>query len=669
MILDKIKKEIEGLREQIRNADYRYYILSDPELSDKEYDNLLKKLKNLENKYPQFITLDSPTQRVSGGILEGFSTVKHKVKMLSLDNTYSIEELKDWEDKIKRMLKKNIIIDYVVELKIDGVSCSLTYDNGLLTVAATRGDGEIGEDITQNIKTIKSLPLKLIGNDVPQSLEVRGEVYMERRDLEYLNKIKLKNGEPPFANPRNATSGSLKLLDSLTVARRNLKYFIHSFGWVEGYAFENHREFLERIKSFGLRVNPHNKYCKDLKETIDYCMLWQDRRENLEYEIDGMVIKVNSYSLRDELGSTLKSPRWAVAYKFPAHQATTIVKKIEFGVGRTGIITPVAVLKPVECGGVTISHSTLHNFDEIKRLDVRVQDTVLIERAGEVIPKIVKVINSKRKGTEKRIKVPDKCPECGERIVKEKEGEVYWYCINPDCPAKIKGSLLHFASRGTMDIEGMGESVVEEIVNRGVVKSIADIYRLKKSDFLKLPLFAEKKANNLTMAIEASKKRHLSRFLYGLGIRHIGEKAAAVLAQRYKSIDRFFTLKEEDLQKIPEIGPVMAHSVVKFFSYLHIKKMIEELKEMGLNLTEQERVAKKSQITDKVFIFTGELESFSRIQAQKLVEELGGRWASSISKDIDFVIVGKNPGSKYDKAINLGLKILNEGEFKNLLKH
>jgi DNA ligase (NAD+) len=302
MILDKIKKEIEGLREQIRNADYRYYILSDPELSDKEYDNLLKKLKNLENKYPQFITLDSPTQRVSGGILEGFSTVKHKVKMLSLDNTYSIEELKDWEDKIKRMLKKNIIIDYVVELKIDGVSCSLTYDNGLLTVAATRGDGEIGEDITQNIKTIKSLPLKLIGNDVPQSLEVRGEVYMERRDLEYLNKIKLKNGEPPFANPRNATSGSLKLLDSLTVARRNLKYFIHSFGWVEGYAFENHREFLERIKSFGLRVNPHNKYCKDLKETIDYCMLWQDRRENLEYEIDGMVIKVNSYSLRDELG-------------------------------------------------------------------------------------------------------------------------------------------------------------------------------------------------------------------------------------------------------------------------------------------------------------------------------------------------------------------------------
>jgi DNA ligase (NAD+) len=480
MELYRAQKKIEELRQIIRQADYRYYVLSDPEISDKEYDDLLKELKDLEKKYPQFISADSPTQRVSGALLKGLPTVKHKIKMLSLDNTYSIDELKDWEGKIKRRLKNKISLDYVAELKIDGVSCSLTYQRGLLSTGSTRGDGEIGEDVTANIKTIKSIPLRLGGDTLPEILEVRGEIYMEKADLEKINKIRLKEGEAPFANPRNAASGSLKLLDPRIVSRRNLKCYVHSFGWVKGWEFKKHWDFLETIKTFGLRANPASRYCKDLEEVIAYCQDWQEKRDKLEYEVDGMVIKVNDYNLRQELGETLKSPRWAVAYKFPAQQATTVVEKIEFSVGRTGIITPVATLAPVECAGVTISHSTLHNFDEIERLDVRQGDTVLIERAGEVIPKIVKVIISKRNGKEKKVKVPTHCPVCSSEVIKEKEEEVFWYCPNPNCPAQFKRSLLHFTSRSAMDIEGLGESVVEELVNRGLVKNLADIYKLKK---------------------------------------------------------------------------------------------------------------------------------------------------------------------------------------------
>ncbi len=667
MDLEKVKKEIEGLRAEIRRADYRYYVLSDPEISDKEYDELLMQLKALEKKYPQFITPDSPTQRVSGGLLEGFPTVRHRMKMLSLDNTYSIEELKEWEEKINRLLKREVKLDYFVELKIDGVSCSLTYEKGLLMVGATRGDGEVGEDITPNVKTIKSLPLKLLGEDFPDILDVRGEIYLDKKDLEVLNKQRLKNGEPPFANPRNAASGSLKLLDPQLVAQRNLKYFVHSFGWSRGYSFTTHKEFLEGAKRWGLRVNPHNRYCRNLEEVIDYCLAWEKKRDDLDYEIDGVVVKIDNYALRQELGETLKSPRWAVAYKFPAHQATTVVERVEFGVGRTGIITPVAVLRPVECGGVTISHATLHNFEEVERLDVRVGDTVLIERAGEVIPKVVKVITSQRRGKEKKIKVPRVCPICRERIVKEKEEEVYWYCINPDCPARIKGSLLHYASRAAMDIEGMGEAVVEELVNRKMVKQISDIYKLTREDLLKLPLFAEKKANNLILAIEVSKSRPLWRFLYGLGIRHIGEKAAMVLAEHYPEIDRFFFLKVEDLQRLSEIGPVMANSIVRFFSSKHVREMIEQLKGYGLHLKEEKAKA-RGPLSNKVFIFTGELESFSRSQAQRVVESLGGKWATSISKNIDYVVVGKNPGSKYQRAKALGLKVIDEEEFKRLIK-
>ncbi len=665
--LEKIKKEIEKLREEIRYHDWRYYVLADPEVSDKAYDDLVRRLKELEEKYPQFITPDSPTQRVSGAVLEGFPTVKHRVKMLSLDNTYSIEELKEWEEKIERILKRKVKLDYTVELKIDGVSCALVYKDGNLTLAATRGDGEVGEDITPNVRTIKSVPLRLIGKDFPKVIEVRGEIYMNKVDFKKINEERLKRGEPPFANPRNATSGSLKLLDPKEVGKRNLKCFIHSFGWSQNYAFNSQYEFLEKVKEWGLRTNPYNKYCRNLDEVIAYCNQWQEKRDSLDYEVDGVVVKVNSFSLQRGLGQTLKSPRWAVAYKFPAHQATTTVKDIIFSVGRTGIITPVAILNPVECGGVTISRSTLHNFDEIKRLDVRVKDTVLVERAGEVIPKIVKVITSKRKGKERKVKVPQRCPVCGGVISKEKEEEVYLYCINPDCPAKLKQSLLHFASRGAMDIEGMGDSVVEELVERGMVKSLVDIYKLKKEDFLELPLFAEKKAFNLYQAIQRSKNHPLARFLYGLGIRHVGEKAAMVLAQKFREIDKFFTLGKADLESIPEVGPVMAESVIKFFSQSKVKKMIKEFKELGLNLKEEAKV-KKDILKGKTIVFTGELKSFTRTEAQRLVEELGGKWSSSVSRNTDYLVVGENPGSKYEKGKKLGIRMINEEEFKRLIK-
>jgi DNA ligase (NAD+) len=666
MSIEKIKNEIEKLRQEIRWADYRYYVLSEPEISDKEYDDLVKKLQKLEKQYPQFITFDSPTQRVSGAVTEGFLTVKHRVKMLSLDNSYSIDELKTWEDKIKRMLKQKVSLDYMVEPKIDGVSCSLTYEKGIFTIGATRGDGQTGEDATTNIRTIKSVPLRLQG-DYPQLIEVRGEIYIEKSEFAKLNKEREKKGESIFANPRNAASGSLKLLDPSIVVQRNLNCYVHSVGWVQGYNFKTHRNFLEKINLWGLRTDPNSKWCKNLGEVIDCCLQWQEKRETFSYEVDGMVVKVNNLSLQKELGATLKSPRWAVAYKFPAHQATTKVRKIEFGVGRTGIITPVALLEPVECGGVTISRTTLHNFDEVRRLGIKEADTVLIERAGEVIPKVIKVITTKRSGKERVVKIPTECPVCGGKVEKAKEEEVYLYCINPDCPAQLKRSLIHFACRGAMDIEGMGESLVEELVNRGTVKSLCDIYNLKKSDFLKLPLFKEKKTGNIVVALEKSKRQPLARFLYGLGIRQIGEKAAGMLADKFKNIDEFFKLKTSDLEQIDEVGPIMAASIVTFFSSPKTKKLIQRFKNAGLNMVDDKKASKISKISGKVFIFTGELQGFSRDEAHKLAEEMGAKWVSSVSKNIDFVVAGKNPGSKYTKACKLGLKVIDEKAFRGLI--
>ncbi len=660
----EIKREIEKLREQIRHHDYLYYCLSQPQISDKEYDILMRRLKDLEDKYPQFKTDNSPTVRISGGILEGFKTTKHKQKMFSLDNTYSYEELRDWDERVHKGLRLGEKVEYVVELKIDGVSANITYEKGKLSIGATRGDGETGEDVTQNIKTIRAIPLVLLDKNIPDFVEIRGEVYMERKDFDILNKERERAGEILFANPRNATSGSLKLLDTALVAKRRLNFFAHSLGEYRGLDILTQWEFLNRLKEWGIRTNPHSKLCSNLEEVIDYCKIWQEKREKLTYDIDGMVIKVNSLSQQRKLGFTLKSPRWAVAYKFPARQATTEVLNINLQVGRTGVITPVAELKPVECSGVIIRHATLHNFDEIKRLNVKESDRVLIERAGEVIPKILKVVQSK--GRHPFI-IPKACPVCRGKVIKEKEEDVAYRCINPSCPAQLGRGLIHFASRTAMDIEGMGEAVVEQLVRKGLVKDFSDIYSLRKEDLLKLELFKERKAQNLLEAIEKSKNQPLSRLIYGLGIRHVGEKAAYVLTHKFTTLDKVMKAKQEDFDAIYEVGSVMAESIVNFFRQESTQCLIKELKKAGLNLEEKLTPVKKSPLTGKTVVFTGELKNFSRSEVERLVRQFGGNASSSVSKNTDLVVFGENLGSKYEKAKKLRIKIINEEEFSRLI--
>jgi len=673
------KQVINLLRQKIQRADYLYYTLSDPEIADKEYDQLLYELRDLERKYPQFLTKDSPTQRVSGKPLEAFANIKHRVKMLSLDNTYSLEELNNWEEKTKRILKLQKNISYMAELKVDGVSCSLTYKQGVLTLGSTRGDGETGEDVTLNIKTIKTVPLTITADDLPDELVVRGEVFIEKDDFKRINEQRRKKGETIFVNPRNAASGSLKLLDPSLVAKRSLKCLIHSFGWADNYNFKTQQTFLGLLSRWQLPASPHAKFCKNLDEVSKYCAYWQSSRDRLNYAVDGVVIKVNDFSLQDDLGATAKSPRWAVAYKFPADCVNTIVNEIEFGVGRTGIITPVAVLEPVECGGVTISKATLHNFDEIKRLGLKQGDTVLIERAGEVIPKILKVIYSKRTGGEKVVKVPIYCPACGAKLSKEKIENadsdniqkmpgVYLYCFNPDCPAQLKRALIHFASRQAMNIEGLGESIAGALVDKKIVKSIADIYKLTADDFLKLPLFKGKKANKIILAISKSKEKPLSNFIYGLGIRHVGEKVAFSLAEKFKTVNRFFCLSEDDLVNMPEIGQIIASSVINFFSLPNTKEIINKMQESGVIICNTRFSVSSDRLEGKSFVFTGELSSYTRQQAQDLVKKFGGRYTSVVSSKTDFLVEGKNPGAKYAQAKKFGVSIINEQGFTVLLK-
>ena len=671
MSLEEIKKQIEKLRKEIKRHDYLYYVLNQPEISDYEYDQLMKKLQDLEKKYPQLITPDSPTQRVSGEVAKEFKSVKHNTPMLSLENTYSSEEIIDWEERIRKILGEQKC-EFVVEPKIDGVSCTILYKNGLLVLGATRGDGETGEDITLNIKTIHSIPLSLRESSkyqIPSTFEVRGEVYIDKKDFEKLNKKLQDNNEITFANPRNAAAGSIRQKDPKVTAERPLKFFAHSTGLIEdkNLKIENHLKFLEICKEFGIRTIENFKLCKNIEEVIDYCKKWQEERDKIEYDIDGMVIKVNSFRQREILGTTMKSPRWAIAYKFPAQQATTKIKNIRVQVGRTGIITPVADLEPVKCGGVTISHATLHNFDEIKRLGVKIGDTVIVERAGEVIPKIVKVIESKRTGNEKNFKVPEKCPECGGEIVKEKEEEVAYRCINPSCPAQLIRGLIHFAKREAMDIEGLGEAVVQQLVEKKLVQDFADIYSLKKEDLLQLELFKDKKAQNLLDAIQKSKNRPLSRLLFALGIRNVGEKAAMVLAEKFLNIENLMKATIDELQKIYEIGPVMAESIVNFFKQASTKKLIQKLKDSGVNMKEEIKKGPKI-LEGKTFVFTGELKNFSRNEAEAKVRELGGNATSSVSKKTDYVVVGENPGSKFDKAKKLGIKIIDENEFLKMIK-
>ncbi len=663
--MQQIKQEIEKLRKEIFRHDYLYYVLDEPKISDKEYDSLISRLKKLEEKHPEFKSEDSPTARVGGGILEGFITIKHRQKMFSLDNTYSIEELKDWAERVRKGLGSNEKVEFVVEHKIDGVSANITYESGKLIVGATRGDGETGEDVTQNIKTIRAIPLLLLGKNIPDFIEVRGEVYMDRKDFEAVNQGREESRDILFANPRNAASGSLKLLDTAIVAKRRLNFFAHSLGDYKGPDIATQWEYLQSLREWGMRTNKNSKLCLTLEEAINYCLLWQEKRDTLSYEIDGMVIKVNSLKQQRELGFTMKSPRWAVAYKFPARQATTAVKNISIQVGRTGVITPVAELEPVECSGVIIRHATLHNFDEVKRLNVKVGDKVLIERAGDVIPKVVKVVESLGN---KQFAIPDICPACKGKVFKEKAEDVAYRCINPSCPAQLERALLHFSSRQAMDIEGFGVAVVQQLVRLKMVKNLADIYKLKTKDLEKLELFKERKVNNLLLAIEKSKKRPLSCLIYALGVRHVGEKAAYVLAQKFLTMDKLSAATHDELDSIYEVGPILSESIIDYFSQAQTKKLINELKVAGLNFKESALKIKKTALTGKNIVFTGELKELSRSRAESLVRLAGANTASSVSSNTDFVVMGDNPGSKLDKARKLGINIINETKFKEMLK-
>ncbi len=667
-----VKKEIEGLRVSIRRHDHSYYALNQPEISDREYDVLMKRLQELELEHPGLIVPDSPTQRVGEKPIEKFSSVNHRAPMLSLDNVYSIEEIRQWNGKVCKGLGGENA-RYVVELKIDGVGINLTYRKGLLAVGATRGDGQAGDDITENLKTIRSIPLKLEmrcpSGSMPDVIEMRGEVYMNREGFRELNLEREKKGEAPFVNPRNAAAGSLKLLDPRITATRNLRCFIHSSGAQEGARpVRKHFEYLNSVKEMGIRINSETRLCGDIEEVVKYCAKWQEKKEQLPYDVDGIVVKVNDMKLQEKLGFTKRSPRWAVAYKFPAKQATTKIKEVLFQVGRTGVITPVAELEPVECGGVTISRATLHNFDEIKRLDARKGDRVVIERAGEVIPKIVCVVKTVRTGREEPIGIPPGCPECGGMLSRE-DDEVAYRCINPSCPAHLEKGLIHFASRNAMNIEGLGESVVEQVVKNNLISDFIDIYSLGKDDFLKLELFRERKAQKLVGAIRASRNRPLSRVLFALGIRHIGEKAAEVLAGKFKSLDNLIEAKKEDIENVPEIGPVMADTITHFFSQPQAMKLVDKMKNAGINLVEEKKSGESpGAFKGMTFVFTGELKNRTRKQAEGIVKELGGKAVTSVSSKTDFVVCGTSPGSKYSMAEKLEIKIFTEKQFEEFIR-
>lgn len=670
--MEKAKKEIEKLKRQIRHHDRRYYVLNQPEISDGEYDKLMRRLQELEKKHPQLKTADSPTQRVGGEPLKEFKQVKHKLPMLSLDNAYSFTEVEEWAERIRKGLGPSDKVEYVTELKFDGVSAAFIYKKGKFVLGASRGDGQRGDDITANLKTIRSVALRLTSSKkypFPELLEVRGEVYMEHKDFQRLNAERKRRAEVLFANPRNAAAGSLKLLDAQVTSNRRLKNFIHSFGLPEkGKVFSTHWQFLQAAAAWGLRVNLRNKLCKDIKEVITECVKWQKRKQSLPYDIDGLVIKVNSLQQQKRLGVTLKSPRWAIAYKFPAQQATTMVKDIKVQVGRTGVLTPVAILKPVECAGVTISRATLHNFDEIRRLGARAGERIVVERAGEVIPKIVKVIKKLGAAKKKPFPIPLRCPACGEKIIKEKEEEVAYRCPNPLCPAQLERGLTHFASRQAMDIEGMGKAVVEQLVEKKLIKDLADIYSLRKEQLLKLELFGQKKAENLIASIEKSKRQALSRLLFALGIRHVGEKAAYVLAHRFGSMDKLARAKQEQLRKIREVGPIMAAAIADFFNRPQARQLIERLKKAKLKMDEPKIQVGRQSLAGKTFVFTGELKGLRRDEAQALIQRLGGSFSSSVSNKTDFLVAGDSPGSKYTRAKKLGLQIINEAKFKKLIQ-
>lgn len=665
-------REIDKLREEIRHHEYRYYVLDDPEIRDYEFDQLMKRLQALEAQHPELVTPDSPTQRVGGQPAAEFPKVRHSVPMTSLDNTYSIDELRDFDRRVRELSGRSQV-EYVGELKLDGLSMSLIYEDGSLLRGVTRGDGQIGEDVTANVRTIRSLPLgvdrkKLAAWRDPKRFEVRGEVIMPIKNFEKLNAQREAAGEPRFANPRNSAAGSMRQLDSRIVAQRQLDIFIY-YALVNGRVpMRHHWETLESLVRVGFKVNPHRRLCRSFDELLTYINEWEAKRDSLAYEIDGIVIKVNDTHLWDELGYTAKSPRWAVAYKYAARQATTVVKDIRAQVGRTGTLTPVADLQPVSVGGVTVSHATLHNMDEIERLGVRIGDTVLIQRAGEVIPQVMKVVRRAPDG--RNFQMPSHCPVCGGEVFRA-EGEVAYRCMNANCPAQLKESLLHFAWRRAMNIDGLGEAVVDQLVDRGLVRDVADLYALSQDQLAALERMGEKSAANLVREITNSKQAPLASVVYGIGIPFVGERTAQILADHFGSLDKLAAASESELEEVHEVGPKTAQGIVQYFAEERNRAVLEKLRQAGVRFEIPESTRSKPKgaglFAGKTFVITGTLPTYSREDAKHMIEEAGGRVVGSVSKKTDYLLVGADPGSKLGKAKELGVKTLDEPGLLKLL--
>ncbi len=670
----QLHKEAERLREQIRRHEHRYYALDDPEISDAEFDRLMEQLKALETQDPSLIRPDSPTQRVGGKPREGVTQAAHSTPLLSLDNTYSQEELLEFDRRVREGAGKDRV-EYVAELKMDGMSMTVLYEQGLLRRAVTRGDGAVGEDVTENARTIRSLPLSLhraalakakLGPD----LEVRGEVILGSKAFERINTERERQGLAKFANPRNAAAGSIRMLEPSVVAERRLDCFCYGLLVNARVPLAEHRKVLETLAALGFKVNPHWRHCRDIGQALEFCREWEAKRESLPYEIDGVVIKVNSIALQSELGATAKAPRWAVAYKYAARQAVTFVREIEVQVGRTGALTPVALLEPVALGGVTVSRATLHNEDEVRRLGLKIGDTVVVERGGDVIPKVVRVETAKRPqhgGKLRDFRMPSRCPVCNGRVVRE-EDEVASRCVNANCPAKLKESILHFAGRKVMNIDGLGEALVDQLVDGGLVRNVADIYQLTEESLIKLERMGRKSAENLLGEIEKSRENSLERVVFALGIRFVGERTASLVAEQFGSMDKLAAATQEELEAVPEVGPKVAASIHNFFREPQNQKLIERLRAERLQFEQKNKAVKGARLAGKTFVLTGELKNYTREEAKQKIEQEGGRVTGSVSKKTDYVVAGSDPGSKLEKARALGVQILDEAQLDSLLR-
>ena len=668
MANDSIHNQIEALREQIYYHERKYFIDDQPEISDEAYDQLMKELEHLEATHPELVTPDSPTQRVGGETALGTS-VPHRRQMLSLDNTYSPEELYDFDQRVRRALPDQAVA-YVTELKIDGLGVALLYEDGRLIRGATRGNGEYGEDVTANLRTIRTIPLRLTPiQPMPTVLEVRGEVFIPRDRLDEVNRQRIAEDQTPFANARNAAAGSVRLLDSTITAARPLDIFIYTLGYAEGIEIAKHTEALTLLTDLGFKMNPHNEPHSSIEDVIAYCRLWIDNRETLPYDTDGIVVKVDSLQQRETLGNTAKSPRWAISCKFPARQVTTQIEKIEVQVGRTGVLTPVAILSPVQLAGATITHATLHNEQELIRKDVRVGDIVFLERSGDVIPKITAVLTDQRKGTEKVFRLPDHCPVC-ETPVQRSEDEAAIRCVNIACSAQLKRRIEHFASRNALDIDGLGPAIVEQLVEVGLIQDVADLYALKQEDVANLERMGKKSAENLINAIEVSRDIPVAKVLFGLGIPHVGANVAELLIDHFPSIDALAAASPEAIERIHGIGPQIAESLLHFFSQTRVQEFLKRLKDAGLQWTAESdapTAPPTSIFTDNTFVLTGSLSTMTRAEASEKIKERGGKVSSSVSRNTDYLIAGESPGSKYDRAIQLDVPILTEQEFTEKL--